>query len=145
MELQPLEVSPKAWIWKPWRPGESPVILPFTWVAPTSTTYKNEKSAEKHKFNKAYKAERERPLGSWMNWTEPLMLLFPEMRTTALAALIAEGCYVCAQACVCKSYEWQPQVTADGFFGWWSLDFSEWTEIFFFFNSVICDNDNLKG
>jgi hypothetical protein len=60
VELQPLEVSPKAWIWKPWRPGESPVILPFTWVEPTGTTYKNEKSAEKHKFNKAYKAERER-------------------------------------------------------------------------------------
>jgi hypothetical protein len=41
------------------------------------------------------------------------MLLFPEMRTTALAALIAEGCYACAQACVCKSYEWQPHVTAE--------------------------------
>lgn len=35
VELQPLVVSPRAWIWKPWRPGESPVILPLTWVVPT--------------------------------------------------------------------------------------------------------------
>lgn len=59
VELQPLEVSPKAWIWKPWRPGESPVILPFTWVAPT--TYKNEKSAENTNSTKPTKRrERDR-------------------------------------------------------------------------------------
>lgn len=34
VEMQPLVVSPRAWIWKPWRPGESPVIFPFTWVDP---------------------------------------------------------------------------------------------------------------
>ena len=34
VELQPLVVSPKEWMWNPWRPGESPVILPFTWVCP---------------------------------------------------------------------------------------------------------------
>ena len=34
VELQPFVVSPRAWIWKPWSPGESPLILPLTWVAP---------------------------------------------------------------------------------------------------------------
>jgi len=112
VELQPLVVSPKAWIWKPWKPGESPVILPFTWVAPT--TYKNDKKKNQLKNTNSTKPtkrrERERPLGSWMNWTEPLMLLFPEMTTTAFAALIAKRCSARARACVCNSYEWQPHL-----------------------------------
>ena len=37
VELQPLVVSPRAWIWKPWRPGDKPVILPVTCVAPVHT------------------------------------------------------------------------------------------------------------
>jgi len=58
VELQPLVVSPKAWIWKPWKPGESPVILPFTWVAPT--TYKNDKKKNQLKNTNSTKPTKRR-------------------------------------------------------------------------------------
>lgn len=39
VELHPLVVSPKAWIWKPWKPGDNPVIFPVTWVVPTQSQW----------------------------------------------------------------------------------------------------------
>lgn len=38
VEMQPFVVSPKAWIWKPWRPGLRPARVPVTVVGPAQFT-----------------------------------------------------------------------------------------------------------
>lgn len=38
VEIQPFVVSPKAWIWKPWRPGLRPARVPVTVVGPAQFT-----------------------------------------------------------------------------------------------------------
>ena len=107
VELQPLVVSPRAWIWNPWRPGESPVILPVTWVVPAQSQWKRQlrslagwmnklrdreslqerkkerKKEKKERANEDWRVMRETPLGCWTNWREPLTLLSPMMRATA--------------------------------------------------------------
>lgn len=34
VEAQPFVVSPNSWMWKPWRPGLRPLIVPVTSVGP---------------------------------------------------------------------------------------------------------------
>ena len=38
VELQPLVVSPKTWMWNPCMPGARPVTLPLTSVYPSTDT-----------------------------------------------------------------------------------------------------------
>lgn len=96
MELQPLVVSPKAWMWKPWRPGARPAIFPLTSVCPSTDVQGDQIVPPLLARGTQFRGCREQRVlgdkyipveGSWTKWMAPATELLtppPLMRATPL-------------------------------------------------------------